>query len=170
MKGKPKGGVTGRVASSTLAYPGNSFKYSPNIPTDTPQQKLNMFDVSTSTTSQSVAANTTSLVVSNRQDSGSVVLSSTGHPHNEPSKVVLDTGPCQRQRRLPSQKCDEEDTVGSGGQNREQLPAEKVIVEVSQKVEKDIQDMEHSFKEHAKELKNGPKKYKNKSVSASERC
>lgn len=161
MKGKPKGGVTGKVSSSTLAYPGNSFKYSPKFPTDTPQQKLNVFDVSISTTLESVAANTASSVVSNRQESGSVVLSSAEHPPNKLSKVDLDTGPHQRQRGPPFQNCDEDDTVGYGGQNQEEVLTEKVIVEVLQKVERDIQEMEHSFKKHAKEVKNGPKKCKN---------
>lgn len=123
MKGKPKGGAAGKVASSTLAYPGNPFKYSPKCPTDEPEQKLNTFDVTT----------------------------------------------C-------AQKCDEiyslseEDTSGSGGQNQEQLQSEKVIVEVLHKVEKDIWEMEHFSKEHAKGAKNGPKIYKNSSVAASERC
>ncbi|XP_044058953.1 short transient receptor potential channel 4b isoform X2 [Siniperca chuatsi] len=128
MKGKPQGAVAGQVASSTLAYPGNSFKYSLKRPTDEPQQKLNVFDVTTTTL----------------QD-------------------VSDAGSLQRQSRLPSQKFDEiyslseEDMLGSGGQRKEQLQTEKVIVEVLRKGEKDIQEIENSCKEHAKEVKNGPK-------------
>lgn len=176
MKGKPKGGAAGKVASSTLAYPGNSFKYSPKCPTDEPEQKLNTFDVTTCTTLQSIADNTTRSVVSNKQAIGSAVLSSTGTPHNELTKVVSDADPLQRQSRLHSQRCDEiyslseDDTSGSGGQNQEQLQSEKVIVEVLHKVEKDIWEMEHFSKEHAKEARNGPKIYKNSSVAASERC
>ncbi|XP_070761558.1 short transient receptor potential channel 4b [Enoplosus armatus] len=162
MRGKPQGGVGGKIASSTLAYPGNSFKYSPKFPTDEPQQKLNIFGVTTTTTLQSGAAKTTSYT------SGSFVASSTGQSQNELSKDVSDVGSLQRQRqKLLSQKCDEiyslpdEGILGSGGQNQEQLQTEKVIVEVLQKVEKDIQEIEHSCKEDAKEVKNGPKKYKN---------
>ncbi|XP_076591180.1 short transient receptor potential channel 4b [Chaetodon auriga] len=165
MKSKPQGRVTDKVASSTLAYPGNSFRYSPKCTTDEPQQTLNMFDVTTITL-QSGAANTTSSKGSNGQDTGSVVPFNTGHPHIELSKDVSESEPLRRSR-LPSQKCDEinslseEDALGCAGQNQEQLLTEKVIVEVLQKVEKDIQEIEHSCKEHAKEVKNGPKKYKN---------
>lgn len=167
MKGKPQGGVAGKVASSSLAYPGNSFKYSPKCPTDEPQQKLNVFGETITTTAlQSGGANITTSVGSNGQATGSVVLLSAGQPHNELSKDVSEAGPVKHSR-LPSQKCDEiyslseEDAFGSGGQNQEQLQIEEVIVEVLQKVEKDIQEIEHSCKEHAKEVKNGPKKYKN---------
>uniref|UniRef100_A0A8C4I7P1 Transient receptor potential cation channel, subfamily C, member 4b n=1 Tax=Dicentrarchus labrax TaxID=13489 RepID=A0A8C4I7P1_DICLA len=147
MKGKPQGVVAGNVASSTLAYPGNSFKYSPKFPTDEPQQKLYVFDVTT-TTLQSGAA-------------------ITRQPHNELSIEVTDAGSLHRRSRAPSQNCDEiqslseEDTFGSAGQNKEQLQTEKEIAEVLQEVEKDIQEIEHSYKEHSKEVKNGPKKYKN---------
>lgn len=165
MKGIPQGRVADKVASSTLAYPGNSFRYSPKCATDELQQKLNVFD-GTTTTLQSGAANTTSSVGSNGQDADSVVPFNTGQPHIELSKDVSEAGPL-RHSRLPSQKCDEinslseEDALGCGGQNQEQLLTEKVIVEVLQKVEKDIQEIEHSCKEHAKEVKNGPKKYRN---------
>lgn len=165
MKGKPQGGGTGQVASSTLAYPGNSFKYSPKFPIDEPQQELNVFDVTTITL-QSGAGNTSS-AGSNRQANSSVVPPSTGQSQSELSKDVSDAEFFQRQSRLLSQKCDEiysfseEDVLGCGGQNQEQLQTEKVIVEVLQKVEKDIQEIQHSCKENAKEVKNGPKKYKN---------
>ncbi|XP_029302483.1 LOW QUALITY PROTEIN: short transient receptor potential channel 4b [Cottoperca gobio] len=113
MSGKPQGGVAGIVASSTLAYPGNPFKYSPKFPIDEPQLKLNVFDMTTPTL-QSGAATTTSSVGSNRQANGSVVLS-------------------------------------------RQLQTEKVIVEFLQKVDKDIQEIEHSRKDHTEEVKNGMK-------------
>ncbi|XP_008288414.1 short transient receptor potential channel 4-like [Stegastes partitus] len=162
MKNKPHGGVASNIASSTLAYPGNPFKYSPRLPSDESQQNLNMFDVITSTTLQCGAANFTSSACSIRLANGSVVLSSTGMTQNEASKV---SNAESLQSKLPSQKHDEthslseEGILGSGGQNQE-LQNEKAIVEVSQKVE-DIQEIEHSFKEHAKKVKNGPKKYKN---------
>nr|XP_046245716.1 short transient receptor potential channel 4b isoform X1 [Scatophagus argus] len=172
MKGKPQGGVAGSVASSTLAYPGNSFKYSPTFPTDEPQQKLSMFDVTTAAILQSRVVNTTSSVVSDRQTSGSVVLFNTDQSHNKLSKARLGAGTLQRQSRELSQKCDEiyslseVDNSESGGRNQEQLQTDKVIVEVLQKVEKDIQGTEHSWK---KQAKNGPKNIKI-NLSASERC
>ncbi|GLD53490.1 periostin-like isoform X1, partial [Lates japonicus] len=73
MKGKSDGRAS-KVASSTLAYPGNPFKYSPKLLTDEPEQKLNVFDVIT-TTLHSGAANTTRSVCSDRLANGSVVLS-----------------------------------------------------------------------------------------------
>ncbi|XP_033486963.1 short transient receptor potential channel 4b [Epinephelus lanceolatus] len=165
MRGKPQGGVTGNVASSTLAYPGNSFRYFPKFPTDDPQQKLNVFDMPTPTL-QSGAA-TTSSVGSNRQANSSFVASCREETQNELSNNVSDVGSLQRQNRPPLQKCDEtfslskEDTLGSGGQNQEQHKTKKVIVEVLQKMEEDIKKTEHSCKEHIKKVQNGPKKYKN---------
>ncbi|KAM6932781.1 short transient receptor potential channel 4-like [Lycodopsis pacificus] len=163
MKGKPQGGVAGNVASSSLAYPGNSFKYSPKFPTDEPQQKLNVFDI-TSPTLQSGAGTTTSSVGSNRQAHGSVVLSSIGQIQKELSKNVSDSGSLQGQG-LPSPKYDkiysEEDTAGFGGQNQKHRQTERVIVEVVQKVDKDIQEIDISCKEHTQEVKNGPKKCEN---------
>lgn len=162
MKGKSQRGVASKVASSTLAYPGNSFTYSPKISSAEPQQKLNM----TTTILQSRIANTTSSEGSNKEASGSVVLSSTEQPHSELSKDVSEAGPIQRRNRLPSQKCDEiytlleEDTLGPGEQNPKQHHTEKIIVEVLQKVETDIQKIQHSCKEHAT-AKNGPKNSKN---------
>lgn len=166
MKGKFHGRVPSEVASSTMAYAGNSFKYSPKLPTDEPEQKMTMFDVITATL-QSGAANTTSSVFSNRVTNGSVVPSSTGKTRTELSKDVSDAGSHQNQSTLSSQKFDEinslseDDSLGSGGQNQKQLQTEKVIVEVLQTVEKNIQEIEHSCSEHNKEVKNGPKKYKN---------
>ncbi|XP_071353043.1 short transient receptor potential channel 4b [Trachinotus anak] len=164
MKGKSH--VASKVASTTLAYPGNPFKYSPKFPTDEPEQKLNLFDVIT-TTEPCGAANTTSSVCSNRPQSGSVVPLSAGRTHKELSKDESDAGSLQRQSRLPSRKCDEihslseEESSSSGAQNQEQLQTEKVIVEVLDKVERNIQKIEHSCKKHNTEVKNGPKKYKN---------
>lgn len=171
MKGKPKGGAAGKVASTTLAYPGNSFKYAPKCPSDKPQQKLTMFEVTTS----AIAANIAGSGVTNRQAIGSLVPSTTGISHNELSTAVSDTGPLQRQSRLHSQTCDEinslseEDAFVSDGQNQQQLHSEKVIVEVLHRVEKDIQETKNLLKEHTKEVKNGPKRYSNSSVAASEK-
>ena len=112
MKGKPQGGVPGTVASSTLAYPGNSFKYSPNLPTKDPQHRLSVSDLTTTTVLLSGAAKSPSSVSS--------------------------SGPIQRHSRPPSQICDEiqsvseEDTFGSDHSNQE-LQTKKVVVEVLQK-------------------------------------
>lgn len=164
MRGKSH--VASKVASTTLAYPGNPFKYSPKFHADEPERKLNMDDVIT-TTLQSKVANTTSSVCSNRRRSGSLVPSSNGKTQEELSKDDSDSGSFQRQSRLPSQKCDEiyslseEESVGSGGQNQEQPQTEKITVEVLQQDERNFQEIEHSCNEKITEVKNGPKKYKN---------
>ncbi|KAF3693206.1 Short transient receptor potential channel 4 [Channa argus] len=160
MKAKSPGVVVGKVGSSTLAYPGNSFKYSPKILIDDPEKKLYVFDVKT-TTLQSGAANTNSSVCSNQLAvaNGLVVPSGTEHTQNKLSREVSDAGSLPKQTRLPSQKCDEicslseEDTLGSGGQIQEPFQSEKVIEEALNENEKTIQEI--------KEVKNGPKKYKN---------
>lgn len=164
MKGKSH--VASKVASTTLAYPGNPFKYSPKFHATEPERKLSMVDVIT-TTLQSKAANATSSVCSNRRQSGSVVPSSNGKTQDELSKDDSDAGSFQRQGRLPSQKCDEiyslseEESVGSRGQNQEQPQTEEVTVEVLKQEERNLQETEHSCKEKITEVKNGPKKYKN---------
>ncbi|XP_069017432.1 short transient receptor potential channel 4b [Embiotoca jacksoni] len=169
MKGKPHGGVAGNVACSTLTYAGNSLKYSPIFSIDEPQQKL--VEVIT-TTLHSESTSTTGSVCS-KFANGSVVLSGTGQSQNKLAKEVSNVGSLQRQKKKPSQKCDEiyslpeEDTLRSGGQSQEQLQTEKVIVEVVQEVE-DIQETEHLCSDHVKEGTNGPKHMKT-NLSASER-
>lgn len=152
-------------ASSSLAYPGNSFKYSPNFPTEDPQQKLYVFDAFP-TTLQHGAANTSSSACSNSLANGLVVPPSTKKTQNELSKDVSDAGSLQQQTRLPSHKCDEiyslpeEDKLGASNQNKDHFHTDKVIVEVLKKVDKDVQETDHCTG-HTKEVKNGPKKYKN---------
>ncbi|KAM6987756.1 short transient receptor potential channel 4b [Tautogolabrus adspersus] len=167
MKGKPQGGVGGQVASSTLAYAGNSFKYSPKVPTDEPQKNLSFFDVTT-TVQENRAANITSPVNSKGQASGSGFPSSKRQPYNKLSKDVSDAA--SEQSRLLSQKCDDihsipdEETLLSDGQYQEQPQTEKVVVEVIKKADEEKQDIHEigpSCKEGAKEVKNGPKKYNN---------
>ncbi|XP_026168571.1 short transient receptor potential channel 4b [Mastacembelus armatus] len=161
MKGKSHGGLVGNVASSTLAYPGNSFKYAPKCPAVEPQKNPNMLDEIT-TTLKSRAGNTTSSVCSRRLAKNLVVPSSTGKTQNELSEDFSDAGSLQRQSRCLSQKCDEayslseDDTLDSGEQNQ----TENIIVEVLRKVEKDIQEMENSCRE-VTEVINGPQQYKN---------
>ncbi|XP_028430329.1 short transient receptor potential channel 4b isoform X2 [Perca flavescens] len=107
MKGNPQGG---NVASSTLAYPGNSFKYSPKFPIDEPQQTLNVFDLTVPTLQRGAASTS----------SGS--LQRQGR---------LPSQKCDEIYSLS-----EEDTLGSGGRNQNRLQTEKVIVQVLQKMEK----------------------------------
>ncbi|TNN75067.1 Short transient receptor potential channel 4 [Liparis tanakae] len=151
MKGKPQGGVASNAATSNLAYPGNSFKYSPKFPTDELQHNQYVFDMTSPTLQISVS--------SNMQVHGSVVLSSIGQTQKALSKTVSDAGSLQGQT-LHSHTCDaiclEEDKERFGGQNQEDLQNERVIVEVSEKVDRDIQEIEHSCIENTKEVKNEP--------------
>ncbi|XP_074536272.1 short transient receptor potential channel 4-like isoform X2 [Halichoeres trimaculatus] len=168
MKGKPQGGVGGQVASSTLAYPGNCFKYSPKFPTDEPQKKLRFFDATTTTTTttqQSKVSSSTSPLGSNRKANGSVFPATKIKPHKELSKDESADG--SEQSRLLVHKCDEinlipeERPLISGGQYQEKQ-VEKVIVEVMKEEEKqDLHESGQARKEHTKKVKNGPKKYKN---------
>lgn len=153
MKCKPRG----RVASSTLAYPGNSFKYSPQCPPDKPQEKPTTLEVHVG-----------GPAVSERPTSDSALPS-----HDEQPVVESEAAPRQKQsRRVVSRKRggSEEDTASPGGLRNEQLQLKKVIVEVLHKVEKDVQEMESFAKSRGKETKNGPKKCKNSSVLTSDRC
>lgn len=158
MKGKFRSGVAGKVASSTLAYPGNPFRYSPKFPADESQQTPNVFDVNTIV--QIGAADTTSSSGSTRPASLSVVLAGTEKSHIEPSEDFSDAKLRKKQTRRPSQICDEissscqKNNSESGGQSKA-LQTGKVIVKVVQNVEKDIQEIEPSCKEHIKEV-NGP--------------
>lgn len=156
MKGKPQGGAAGNIGSATLAYPGNSFRYSPKPPSDEPSQKLDLFDLTTIALRRG-AANAAS-VDSNKRASASVLLSSTAQHHSELSKNVTDAGHSQKCNDI--QSLSEKDSSGSNGQNQDQSQTEEVIVEISQGEEKDIQEIDHSSKEHAKEVTNGPKIYK----------
>uniref|UniRef100_A0A665V7D0 Short transient receptor potential channel 4-like n=1 Tax=Echeneis naucrates TaxID=173247 RepID=A0A665V7D0_ECHNA len=61
MKGKSP--AASRVTSTTLAYPGHAFKYSPKFPVDEHEQKMYMFDaIATTPTLLSGAANATSSI------------------------------------------------------------------------------------------------------------
>ena len=176
MKGKLQGeGVTGNVLGSTLAYPGNCFIYSPKFPNDEPQQKLSLFDI-TVPTLKSAAATPSITVGSNSTANGSVVLSSTEQTLNKLCNTVSDAVSPQRRSRLPSLTCDEiyslsgEDILGTDGQNQGWLQTDKSVMKFLQKVDKDIQEIDHSCKEHTKEVNNGLKKIDAKSsMSASER-
>lgn len=165
MKGKSPSCLSGIVASSTLAYPGNSFKYSPKFPTEDCQQKLYVFDA-VPTTLQRRAAKTSS---SNSIANALVVPPSTEKTQNELSNEISDARSLQQQARPPSQKCDgaysspQEDTLGSTGKNQVNFQTDKVIVEVLKKVEMDSQEFDRCCREQTKEVKNGPKTSKTES-------
>lgn len=164
MKGKPKGGVSSRVASSTLAYPGNSFKYSP-LPSDTPLQKPDPVRA-TSAPAASTAADTTSTVFFDKEVSGSGPTSSKkGQTQQKLHKEVFDFGQLSRQSKSSSQECDEiyspptKATSGSA-KDQEQPQPENEIADILQKVEKDIREIELFSKRLGQKVKNGPKKHK----------
>ncbi|KAM9318321.1 short transient receptor potential channel 4b isoform 2-T2 [Pholidichthys leucotaenia] len=167
MKGKPYGTASGR---SSLAYPGNSFRYSPNLLTDDPQHKLDVFDVITTTNTttalQSDTANTANPICSNMLANGSVVFFSSDRTQSEMSKEVSNPVSFHRWRKVSCQNCDEiyslseEAAIASDGQNKEKSQLDKVIVQ--QKVERDDQVIEHS---HKVQFKNEPRKNKSSSVS-----
>lgn len=140
-----------------MAYPGNSFKYSPQCPPDKPQEKPAALEVHPGGPAVSETPATDLAPPS----------------HDEQPGVELEAAPRRKQSRsVVSWKCDgsEEDTPSPGGVRKEQLQLKKVIVEVLHKVEKDVQEMESFAKSRSKEVKNGPKKCKNSSVLKSERC
>lgn len=165
MKGKPPGGLAGNIASTTLAYPGNSFKYSPKFPTDEPQQKQDVFDMITITTGpQTKAANTTRSACLNRKSNGSIILSTAGKTQKGAAEEDLNAGCLQKQEKLSPVKCDEicslpeEEMLGPDKEMQENCQIEKVGVDISQKDEKEFEETEHSCKELDED---GPKKHKN---------
>lgn len=160
MKNKPKGGVSSKVASSTLAYPGNSFKYSPQLPDDAPLQKP---DMDTSTTAVSAAANTTSTAFFDKEVSGSGPTSrKKGQTHRKLSESVSDFDQLSRQSKSSSQECGEiysppaQDMSGSAKDQEQQQP-EKDITDIEKDIEMDIRDIQLFSKQPGQNVKNGPK-------------
>lgn len=139
MKRKPRG----RVASSTLAYPGNPFKYSPQCPPDEPPEKPTSLEVP---------------AVGGRRHS----LVSEAAPRQKHS------GPPAASRER--ERSDGDAAPPGGLAATEQLQLKKVIVEVLHKVEKDVQEAEGLARARGKEVKNGPQKCKNSAALPSERC
>ncbi|XP_030600432.1 short transient receptor potential channel 4b [Archocentrus centrarchus] len=167
MKGKPHGGLAVNIASTTLAYPGNSFKYSPKFPTDEPQQKQDIFDLITTTTTttlQTKAANTTRSAGFNRKSNGSIILSTTGKTQKGATKEDSNAGSLQKQEKRSSLKGDEicslpeEELLGTDKEMQEKCQIEKIVVDVSQKDEKEFNETKHFCRELDED---GPKKYKN---------
>lgn len=141
-----------------MAYPGNSFKYSPQCTPDKAQEK-----------STSLEVHAEGSAVSKRPTSDSALQS-----YEEQPRVESEAAPGQKQSGpVVSRKRDgsEEATPSHGALRKEQLQLKKVIVEVLHKVEKDVHEMESFAKSRSKpqQVKNGPKKCKNTSVLTNER-
>ncbi|XP_039893534.1 short transient receptor potential channel 4b isoform X2 [Simochromis diagramma] len=166
MKGKP--GLAGNIASTTLAYPGNPFKYSPKFPTDESQQNQDIFDMFTATTNTTNTtlqpAKITRSACFNSQTSGSVILSTAGQTQKEAAKEDSNTGSLHKRKKLPSLKCDEicslpeEEMLGTDEEMQGKHQTEDIIVDVSQTDEKEFKDIKPSCKELDKD---GPTKYNN---------
>ncbi|XP_054649216.1 short transient receptor potential channel 4-like [Dunckerocampus dactyliophorus] len=147
MKGKPHGRGSGKVASSPFAYQGNAFKYSPKRFTDELQQRLEVFD--TTTSRPSGAANVCHIPIIN-----SVVPAASV---NSDKKLLDDTGIHKRHTRQPSHNCSESNLLSEkGSKNSEaggrpqEVQSPMVIVEVVDKVEKHAQEQKHSCKQPTK--------------------
>lgn len=163
MKGKP--GLAGNIASTTLAYPGNPFKYSPKFPTDESQQNQDIFDMFTATTNTTLQpAKITRSACFNSQTSGSVILSTAGQTQKEAAKEDSNPGSLHKRKKLPSLKCDEicslpeEEMLGTDEEMQGKHQTEDIIVDVSQTDEKEFKDIKPSCKELDKD---GPTKYNN---------
>uniref|UniRef100_A0A3B3X3X0 Transient receptor ion channel domain-containing protein n=1 Tax=Poecilia mexicana TaxID=48701 RepID=A0A3B3X3X0_9TELE len=86
MKSKPHSGGTSPVASTTLAYPGNSFKYCRKPAAGERQKESRMFEAKSPTILQNKAANTTNSPGSDYQNNCSVVVWSAEMTEIEISK------------------------------------------------------------------------------------
>ncbi|XP_056139743.1 short transient receptor potential channel 4b [Lampris incognitus] len=158
MRSKGHGVLTEKVANSSLVYPDNSFKYSPNFPSDHPQRKLHLYNMTTTILQQSGAANNPSREASMKQVNGLVApyhIEKQTHKGHVP-KDVQDDDHLHRHGKCPSQKSEnlysvsqesgksEEDKLGCNTQNQDQQPIEEVIVEVAREREEDIRENEGS--------------------------
>ncbi|XP_034024299.1 short transient receptor potential channel 4b isoform X2 [Thalassophryne amazonica] len=180
MKSKAQGSLAGKIATSPLAYPGNSFIYSPKYNAGELHQTLNHLEAASSVL-QSSTTDSTSSESSNRRTNSCVIPSQTGNIKRTLSTDNSGGGLRQRASRY-SLKCDEIKPLPeevSGGQIQEQIKHEEVIMVIIQGVEKDNQETEQSCKDHTDEVTNGPKNlHKNKNnqkhesvnVSAHQRC
>ncbi|XP_077422308.1 short transient receptor potential channel 4b [Vanacampus margaritifer] len=125
MKGKCQGRGSGKVASSPFAYAGNSFKYSPKWCTEEAQQRLEVFDLSASRPSAAGNSPSNSCGTAAKSHLGDVAKPR----HSRRTEINSSSE--------KSLKCSE----GAGGPNHE-LKSPRVIVEVAQEVEKDVQEKE----------------------------
>ncbi|TWW76940.1 Short transient receptor potential channel 4 [Takifugu flavidus] len=162
MKSKRRGGVSSKVASSTLAYPGNSFKYSPLLPNDAPMQKPDI-DGTTSAPAESTAAHTTTFSQKEVSDSGPTSRKK-GQMHRKRQKEVFDFDQLSRQSKTSSQECDEissppvQDASASAKEDQEQHQP-KEIEDILQKVESNIREIELFSMQLGQKVESGPQKY-----------
>lgn len=162
MKGKPHCGGTSPVASTTLAYPGNSFKYCRKPAANESQKTPHMLDANSPAVLESKAANTTNSPCSSVPSNCSVVVWNSEKTEIEISKEQSNPESSQRQKETSFLKCPDINSlsVASGGLNKEQAQSGRADLEVSQKAITDIQEIDLSSTAHSKEVKNGPKSAK----------
>uniref|UniRef100_A0A3B3TW27 Short transient receptor potential channel 4-like n=1 Tax=Poecilia latipinna TaxID=48699 RepID=A0A3B3TW27_9TELE len=160
MKSKPHSGGTSPVASTTLAYPGNSFKYCRKPAATERQKESRMSEAKSPTILQNKAANTTNSPGSNYQNNCSVVVWSAEMTEIEISKEQTKHEWPPKQEKTSFLKCDENNSffVASGRQNQDEALSGKADVEVSQNMNTETQEMGLSCTVLSKEVTNGPKK------------
>ncbi|XP_007568694.1 short transient receptor potential channel 4-like [Poecilia formosa] len=160
MKSKPHSGGTSPVASTTLAYPGNSFKYCRKPAAGERQKESRMSEAKSPTILQNKAANTTNSPGSNYQNNCSVVVWSAEMTEIEISKEQTKHEWSPKQEQTSFLKSDENNSffVASGRQNQDEALSGKADVEVSQNMNTETQEMGLSCTVLSKEVTNGPKK------------
>lgn len=132
------------------------------MPNDAALQKPDT-EEATSAPAASTAANTTSTVFWTDKEVSGSRPTSRKKGQTQLHKEVSDFDQLSRQNKSSSQECDEiysppvQDTSGSA-KDQEQPQPEKEIVDILQKVEKDIQEIELFSKQLGQKVKNGPKK------------
>uniref|UniRef100_A0A3Q2DW77 Transient receptor potential cation channel subfamily C member 4 n=1 Tax=Cyprinodon variegatus TaxID=28743 RepID=A0A3Q2DW77_CYPVA len=104
LKSKPHCGGTSPVASTTLAYPGNSFKYCRKPAANERQKEPSMLDPKSPVVLQSKAAKTTNSPCSSEKRNCSVVVWSTEKTEREISKKQSNP---ESEKQISLLKCDE---------------------------------------------------------------
>lgn len=146
MKGKS--GRSTRVGSSTLAYPGNAFVYSPKFPNDEPDENLNVFDgITTTLHSPSYVHNVTN---SNTLENSEVPLSGTVGTRMS-QNIPEDT----KSERFEEIKILVGSSSVSVGKQKE-----KVMMQVLNTMGKHIKEKKVTHREQKKETKTVQKKRK----------
>uniref|UniRef100_A0A8C8E3S7 Transient receptor potential cation channel subfamily C member 4 n=1 Tax=Oryzias sinensis TaxID=183150 RepID=A0A8C8E3S7_9TELE len=165
MKGKPHSAVPSPVVGSTLAYPGNSFKYYPRSSFDKSQKKA---PVNTANNNlERKDSNISSTVYPENSINSPVVVVSTEDSHDTLSPEASKTGSLLRSDKFLSPgfyetfSPSDEDGQKSAGHNQDLLSAETANKETLEKVNSDTQETEHPCAFNLSEVPNGPKKYKN---------
>ncbi|XP_054884178.1 short transient receptor potential channel 4b [Poeciliopsis prolifica] len=160
MKSKPHSGGTSPVASTTLAYPGNSFKYCRKPAASERQKESQTLEVKSPTMPQSKAATIANSPGSNDQHNCSVIVWSAEKTEIEISKEQS-KGECSPKREQTSfLKRNEKNPyfVASGGQNQNKALSGKADAEISQNMNTETQEIGLSCTVLTKEVTNGPKK------------